>query len=138
MPDATVADLTTLPNPDAADLTGPQDSMLDGQTGSSQGSEGTDGFARQAEQKADVGIQKSAEGLKKAADMARTATEDRSGAVGTVGTQAAEVLDKGASYLEKGDTEQVIQDLEALIRRRPVESLLIAAGAGFIVSKAMR
>jgi len=138
VPDATVAEMTTMPNSDAADLTGPQDGMLDGQSGSTQGAQGSGGFAHQAEQKADVGLQKSAEGLKKAADMARSATEDRAGPVGTVGSQAAEVLDKGANLLEKGDTEQIIQDLEALVRRRPVESLLVAAGAGFIVSKAMR
>lgn len=138
VPDASVADLTSMPSSDAADLTGPQDGMLDGQTGSSQDAAGSGGLAQQAEQKAEAGLQKSAEGLKKAADMARSATEDRGGPVGTVGSQAAVVLDKGANLLEKGDTEQIIQDLEALIRRRPMESLLVAAGAGFIVSKAMR
>jgi hypothetical protein len=138
VPDASIAGLTTTPKPDASSLTGQQDAMSDGQTGSSENSQSTGGVMQQAEQKADVGIQKSAEGLKKAAGLARSATEDRSGPVGTVGTQAAEVLDKGATYLEKGDTEQFIQDLEALVRRRPVESLLVAAAAGFIVSKAMR
>jgi len=136
--DATAAELTTMLNTDAADRTGTQDGMLDDQTTSSQDAAGSGGLAQQAEQKAEAGLQKSAEGLKKAADMARSATEDRGGPVGTVGSQAAVVLDKGANLLEKGDTEQIIQDLEALIRRRPMESLLVAAGAGFIVSKAMR
>jgi hypothetical protein len=138
VPDASVADLTAMPNPEATGLTGSQAGGEHGQTASAQDTGKTDGLAHQAEQKADAGMQKSAEGLKKAADMARSATEDRSGPVGTVGSQAAEVLDKGANLLEKGDTEQIIQDLEALVRRRPVESLLVAAGAGFIVSKAMR
>jgi hypothetical protein len=83
-------------------------------------------------------MQKSAEGLKKAADMARSMTEDRSGPVGAIGSQAADVIEKGAGYLEQGDTERMIQDLEAMVRRRPMESLLIAAGAGFLLSKAMR
>jgi len=96
------------------------------------------GVAQQAEEKTDAGIQKSAEGLKKAADMTRSMTEDRSGPVGTIGSQAADVIEKGAGYLEQGDTERMIQDLEAMVRRRPMESLLIAAGAGFLLSKAMR
>ncbi len=132
-----MTDPTTTPNRDAAGLTGRQDALIDDRT-STQGAKETGGLAQQAEQKADAGLQKSAEGLNKAADMVRSATEDRSGTVGTVGTQAADVLGKGASYLEKGDSEQFIQDLEALVRRRPVESLLVAAGAGFILSKAMR
>jgi hypothetical protein len=96
------------------------------------------GVAQQAEEKTDAGMQKSAEGLKKAADMARSMTEDRSGPVGAIGSQAADVIEKGAGYLEQGDTERMIQDLEAMVRRRPMESLLIAAGAGFLLSKAMR
>jgi hypothetical protein len=96
------------------------------------------GVAQQAEEKTDAGMQKSAEGLKKAADMTRSMTEDRSGPVGTIGSQAADVIEKGAGYLEQGDTERMIQDLEAMVRRRPMESLLIAAGAGFLLSKAMR
>jgi ElaB/YqjD/DUF883 family membrane-anchored ribosome-binding protein len=92
----------------------------------------------QVEQKADAVIQKPAEGLKKAADMTRSMTEERSGSVGAIGSQAADVLEKGADYLEQGDTEQMIQDLEAMVRRRPVESLLVAAGAGFLLSKALR
>jgi len=96
------------------------------------------GVAQQAEEKTDAGMQKSAEGLKKAADMTRSITEDRSGPVGTIGSQAADVIEKGADYLEQGDTERMIQDLEAMIRRRPMESLLVAVGAGFLLSKAMR
>lgn len=96
------------------------------------------GVTQQAEEKTDAGMQKSAEGLKKAADMTRSMTEDRSGPVGTIGSQAADVIEKGAGYLEQGDTERMIQDLEAMVRRRPMESLLVAAGAGFLLSKAMR
>jgi ElaB/YqjD/DUF883 family membrane-anchored ribosome-binding protein len=83
-------------------------------------------------------MQKSADGLKKAADKTRTMSEEHGGPMGSIGSQAAGVMEKGADYLEQGDTEQMIQDLEAMVRRRPMESLLIAAGAGFLLSKAMR
>jgi len=96
------------------------------------------GVAQQAEGKTDAGMQKSAEGLKKAADVTRSMTEDRSGPVGTIGSQAADVIEKGADYLEQGDTERMIQDLEETVRRRPMESLLVAAGAGFLLSKILR
>lgn len=141
VPDATVADLTQLPNSDKADLNDPQSETQqasDGSSGSEQDQDQSGGIAQQAGQKAEVGMQKSAEGLKKAAEKARSVSEERSGPVGTIGVQTADVLEKGAGYLEQGDTGQLIEDLEALVRRRPVEAMLVAAGMGFIVSKAMR
>jgi predicted nucleotidyltransferase len=44
-------------------------------------------------------------------------------------------LESTGSYLREKDTDQLMSDIEALIRRKPVESLLVAAGAGFVLSK---
>jgi ElaB/YqjD/DUF883 family membrane-anchored ribosome-binding protein len=140
-PDATAADLTQLPNSGSAnsfDSYSSTQQSEEAMSGSDQNGEQSGGITKQASQKAEVGMQKSAEGLKKAAEKARSASEERSGAVSTIGTQAADVLEKSAGYLEQGDTGQFVEDLEALVRRRPMESLLVAAGMGFIVSKAMR
>ncbi len=97
-----------------------------------------DELATQAEQKADAGMQKTAEGLKKAADKARSMSGDQGGSMESIGTQAAGMMEKGADYLEHSDSEQMMQDLEAFVRRRPMESLLVAAGLGFLVSRALR
>lgn len=98
----------------------------------------TDELASQAEHKAEAGMQKTAEGLKKAAEKTRSMSGDQGGSMESIGDQAADMMEKGANYLEHGDTEQMMQDLEAFVRRRPVESLLVAAGAGFIIAKAMK
>jgi ElaB/YqjD/DUF883 family membrane-anchored ribosome-binding protein len=89
----------------------------------------------QAHAKADEGMNKAAEGVTQAADMLRQRGEQTGGSVGSAATTVADKLDTAGSYLQEKDTDQLLQDLEALIRRKPVESLLVAAGAGFVLSK---
>jgi ElaB/YqjD/DUF883 family membrane-anchored ribosome-binding protein len=95
-------------------------------------------MASQAQEKADVGLQKTAEGLEKAAEALRHKTEGQDGSISNVATTAADALEQGAGYLRGTDTDQLLDDLEAMVRQRPVESLLVAAGVGFVVSKALR
>jgi ElaB/YqjD/DUF883 family membrane-anchored ribosome-binding protein len=94
--------------------------------------------ASQAQEKADLGLQKTADGLERAAETLRSKTEGQDGAVGVAVTSAAGALEQSAGYLRSTDTEQLLDDLEAMVRQRPVESLLVAAGVGFVVSKALR
>ncbi|MEJ7837580.1 MAG: hypothetical protein WKF81_02130 [Thermomicrobiales bacterium] len=89
----------------------------------------------QAQDKADQGMTKAGDSIGQAADALRQRGEGTSGAMGTAATTAADTLDSAGSYLREKDTDQVLKDLEDLIRRKPVESLLIAAGAGFVLSK---
>lgn len=91
--------------------------------------------AGQAQDKADQGIDATASGLTQAADMLRSKGEDQGGTVATTATKAAEKLDGASQYLQGKDTDQLLNDLEALARRKPVESLLVAAGVGFVLSK---
>jgi len=98
-------------------------------------------LADQAGTKVDAGMDKAAGGLDKAADMLRgkgEQAEDPSAALPSAATKAAERLDAASGYLKDKDSEQLIADLEALVRRKPVESLLVALGAGFLVSKAFK
>jgi len=96
--------------------------------------------AEQVSTKTDAGIDKAAMGLDRAADMLREKTQGmgEQGGVQAVATQAADRLDSAAQYLQGRDTDQLIADLEALVRRRPTESLLVAFGVGFLLSKALR
>lgn len=89
----------------------------------------------QAQDKADQGMTKAGDSIGQAADALRQRGEGTSGAMGTAATTAADTLDSAGSYLREKDTDQVLKDLEDLIRRKPVESLLVAAGAGFVLSK---
>lgn len=100
--------------------------------------------ADQASAKADQGIDKAAGGLGQAADMLRDKTQglDTQGGAGAtaqnVAGTAATQLDKAARYLEGKGSDQIVGDLEALVRRKPTESLLVAAGIGLLLSRIVR
>jgi len=60
------------------------------------------------------------------------------GKVGDLATSAASALERSGSYLKEADLSDVRGDLESLIRRHPVESLLVGVGVGFLVARALR
>jgi ElaB/YqjD/DUF883 family membrane-anchored ribosome-binding protein len=97
-----------------------------------------DEVAGMAHERADQGIDKSAEGLDQAADALRQQGQQRGGTVGNVASTAADQLEGASSYLQGKDSSQMMDDLEDLIRRKPTESLLAAAGIGFVLSRVFR
>lgn len=92
----------------------------------------------QAQEKADEGLGKAAEGLGTAADRLREQGEQRDGAAGTYATTAADKLEQASGYLREKDTNQLVGDLEELVRRRPMESLIAAAGIGLLLSRIVK
>ncbi len=56
----------------------------------------------------------------------------------SVATKAADRLDAAAQYLKDKDSQQLMADLEGLVRRKPTQTLLVAAGVGFLLSKVVR
>lgn len=97
--------------------------------------------ADQATTKVDAGMDKAAGGLDQASDMLREKAGEagaEGGGMQSVATQSADKLDVAAGYLKEKDTDQLVADFEALVRRKPVESLLVALGVGFLLSKAVR
>ncbi len=88
--------------------------------------------------KTDQGIDTAASGLEQAAGMLRQQGEQREGAIGSAATKTADTLETASTYLHEKDTDQLVSDLEALVRRKPVESVLVAAGIGFVLSKIVR
>lgn len=91
--------------------------------------------SEQAHTMSDKGIDSAASGLDQAASMLRQQGEGREGAIGTAAATTADTLESASSYLHEKDTDQMMSDLEALVRKRPVESVLVAAGVGFVLSK---
>lgn len=89
----------------------------------------------QVHAKTDAGIDSAASGLEQAAGLLRKQGEQREGAVGTAAAKTADTLETASTYLHEKDTDQVMADLEALVRRKPVESVLVAAGIGYLLSK---
>lgn len=94
--------------------------------------------ADQAHAKADQGMDKAASGMDQAADKLRERGDRQGGSVGSVASTAADTMESASSYLHDKDTNQLMDDLEAMIRRKPTESLLVAAGVGFVLSKIFR
>ena len=96
----------------------------------------------QATTKVDAGIDKAAGGLDKLADTIRGRAESSgqggSSSMASQATMVADKLDASAQYLRGKDTDQLITDLEALVRRKPAQSMLVAAGVGFLLSKTLR
>lgn len=97
----------------------------------------------QASEKADAGIDQAASGVDKLADTIRDKAESSGdeGAMGAITGQAtmvADKLDQASGYLREKDSEELISDLESLVRRKPMESVAVAVGVGFILSKAFR
>lgn len=92
----------------------------------------------QATTKADAGMEKAAGGLDSLASTLRDKGQSMGeGQVGNMATMAADKLESGAELLRSKDTDQLVSELEALIRKRPVESLLVAVGAGYLLSRAL-
>ena len=127
---------------DATAVGEPMDATTGGGT-SGQGSEAGGGTGG-AMATVDAGLEKAAGGIDKLVDVIRDRGEglgQSSGAAGTVGsvaTAAADRLEGASQYLHQTDADRLIADLEALVRRPPAESLLVAAGLGFLFAKALR
>jgi ElaB/YqjD/DUF883 family membrane-anchored ribosome-binding protein len=73
-------------------------------------------------------------------DLAQTVRQKapEGGTIGNIAASAADVLDRSGSYLQETDVRTLQSDLEDLIRRRPLESLLIGAGVGFLLARGLR
>lgn len=95
-------------------------------------------MGQMAQQKADAGMDAAAAGLGQAASMLRQQGEQQEGTIGTAAARAADTLESASGYLRDKDTSQLLDDIEAFVRERPVESVLIAAGIGFVLSKIVK
>lgn len=62
----------------------------------------------------------------------------QSGRLRQVATATADRLQSGAEYLRERRFENLGKELTAAVRRYPIQSLLVGAGLGFILSRRMR
>jgi ElaB/YqjD/DUF883 family membrane-anchored ribosome-binding protein len=60
------------------------------------------------------------------------------GKVGELASNAAVALERSGEYLERAHPDTVRTDLETLIRKHPIESLLVGLGIGFVLARATR
>ncbi|HUF50604.1 MAG TPA: hypothetical protein VMN60_07225 [Longimicrobiales bacterium] len=57
---------------------------------------------------------------------------------GQVGLRASSALDTGAEYIRSHEPQEMRDDLEDAIRQRPLLSVGVAVGAGFLLARLMR
>ena len=60
------------------------------------------------------------------------------GRAGHVALRAGETIDRGADYIRSHEVDEMRDDLENAIRHRPLLSIGIAAGAGFLLARLLR
>jgi ABC-type transporter Mla subunit MlaD len=61
-----------------------------------------------------------------------------SGPIADAADTAADTLQRAGSYLQEQDLADMRADLEGLIRRHPIESLLIGFGLGYLLARGRR
>lgn len=76
----------------------------------------------------------------KMTDAAQTIREKAptSGPVANAADTAANTLERAGTYLQEQDLADMRADLEGLIRRHPIESLLVGLGVGYLLARSMR
>jgi ElaB/YqjD/DUF883 family membrane-anchored ribosome-binding protein len=60
------------------------------------------------------------------------------GMLGSTASAVAGTLDSGGAYLQEHDLRAMADDMTNLIRRYPIQSLLVGIGVGFLIAKATR
>jgi hypothetical protein len=60
------------------------------------------------------------------------------GVTGSAASYLASGLESGGHYLQKHDFSAMANDVTQLIRRYPIQSLLIGFGVGFLLARAVR
>jgi ElaB/YqjD/DUF883 family membrane-anchored ribosome-binding protein len=95
------------------------------------------GATGRATELAGKGVDTAASGLNKAADKLRdmNAADNAPGMAGTAAAKAADTLDSASRYLQRADAGTWADDLQSIVREHPTQSLLVAAGAGFLLSR---
>jgi ElaB/YqjD/DUF883 family membrane-anchored ribosome-binding protein len=86
----------------------------------------------------DTVLEKAAGGLESLSSAVKSRSESMGeGQMQSVAGSAAGTLAQGAEMLRGRDSEQLLSDLEELVRSKPLESLLVAAGVGYLLSRAL-
>lgn len=76
----------------------------------------------------------------KMTDVAQTIRDKApaNGPVANAADTAATTLERAGTYLQEQDLADMRADLEGIIRRHPIESLLVGLGVGYLLARSMR
>ena len=76
----------------------------------------------------------------KMSDVAETIRQKAptSGPIADAADTAADTLQRAGTYLQQQDLSDIRADIEGLIRRHPLESLLVGLGVGYLLARSRR
>lgn len=114
------------------------DMANDAQSKMEEGKQKAGDMAGKAQGRADEGMDKAADAMDRGADMLRERGNQQGGTMGNVAGTAADAMESAGSYLHDANTGEMMDQLESYIRKNPTQSLLIAAGVGFVLAKAFK
>jgi ElaB/YqjD/DUF883 family membrane-anchored ribosome-binding protein len=92
-------------------------------------------YASAAKDKADEAAASVGEKLTSLAGTIRESVPQE-GYLGTASRAVADNLQAGGRYLQEHNFGDMTEDVEALIRRYPIQSILVVFGVGFLLSRA--
>lgn len=114
------------------------DMASDAQSKMDEGKQKAGEMAGMAQDRADQGMDKTADAMDRGADMLRERGDQQGGTVGQVAGTAADAMESAGAYLHDTNTGEMMDQVEAYIRKNPTQSLLVAAGVGFVLAKAFK
>jgi ElaB/YqjD/DUF883 family membrane-anchored ribosome-binding protein len=94
-------------------------------------------LAKTAGRKADDATAAVGSSIRSAADAVRS-KGPHEGMIGSATSATASALDSTGRYLEQEKLSGMAEDMTAVIRRNPIPALLVAAGVGFLIGRALR
>jgi ElaB/YqjD/DUF883 family membrane-anchored ribosome-binding protein len=104
-------------------------------TASSMGQKAQD-VAASAQQRTDEALSNVGEKMSSLAGTLRQSAP-REGTLGTAATAVADRLQAGGSYLQEHGVEDMAGEVTAMVRRYPMQSVLIGLGIGFLLGQAI-
>jgi ElaB/YqjD/DUF883 family membrane-anchored ribosome-binding protein len=87
------------------------------------------------QRKADAGIERAAEGMRAAADKLRERADHVDGLRSDAGERVADTLGRSADYLRDHDSEQLLGEVKAYVRKHPVQAVASAIVGGLLFGK---
>jgi hypothetical protein len=82
-----------------------------------------------------TGLETAQDAVSTAASAVAGGLETAQGVVSTAATAVADGLGSASSYLQEKEFAEMATDLTALIRRYPVQSLLVGVGLGYVLAR---
>ena len=95
-------------------------------------------YGEKAQEAMGRGTERAGSGLTTVGEKIRERTEGQGGTAEQVGSRVAGGLEKAGQYLRDKDSSQMFDDVEEYVRSHPMQGLVGAVVAGFVIGRVLR